>query len=211
MSTPEGPYRNEIETLEARKRVLESELESIEGRIKERRRLPMLDQLRVATPCPAKWDDMVGDERKRFCLSCDKNVFNISALTREEAEQFLLQNTGVEVCVRYYQRADGTIMTSDCGVGVARKRRRKVALAVAGAGALAFGALSYWRESQVMGKMEMTGATLPSPPPTLDPAPENGRWVSGGLGEAPLPPPPPPTTSAPAPPVPKMGRMQIRR
>jgi hypothetical protein len=182
-----APYRNEVETLEARKRVLQSELESIEERIKERRRLPLLDQVKVASPCPAKWDDMIGDDRKRFCSSCEKHVFNISALSREDAEQFLRENAGGEICLRYYQRADGTIMTSDCSVGVTRKRRKKVALAVAGAGALAFGAVTaYLRsEAQVMGKMEMTGITsVPIEPPPLVAEP-------GTRGPIEAPPPPP--------------------
>jgi hypothetical protein len=181
------PYRNEVETLEARKRVLQSELESIEARIQERRRLPLLDQVKVASPCPAKWDDMIGDARKRLCLGCDKHVFDISALSREEAEQFLQDNAGGEVCLRYYQRADGTIMTSDCAVGVTRRRRKKVALAVAGAGALAFGAVtSYLRsEARVMGKMEMTGITsVPIEPPPMVAEPG-----TRGPTEAPLPPP----------------------
>jgi hypothetical protein len=199
------PYRNEVETLEARKRVLQSELESIEERIKERRRLPLLDQVKVASPCPAKWDDMVGDDRKRFCLSCDKHVFNISALSREDAEQFLQENAGGEVCVRYYQRADGTIMTSDCAVGVTRKRRKKVALAVAGAGALAFGAVT----AHLRSECHVMGATaIPSPLATV--TEPDGRWVAGGLGEAPTPPPPPTTTTS-APPEVKVGRMPIRR
>ena len=178
-----APYRNELETLEARKRVLETELSSLDERINERRRLPLLDQVKVASPCPAKWDDMVGDEKKRFCLSCDKNVFNISSLTREQAEQFLMENAGGEVCVRYYQRADGTIMTSDCSVGVAKKQRRKVILAVAGAGAMALGAISAYSKSQqhMMGAIRI--ADVPPPVNTVEvgppPPPPDGHWVGG--------------------------------
>lgn len=199
---PQTPYRSEIESLEARKRVLETELQSIDERIKARRKLPLLDQVRVASPCPAKWDEMVGDDRKRFCLSCDKSVFNISSLTREDAEQFLLENAGGDVCVRYYQRADGTIMTSDCSVGVTRKRRKKLALAVAGAGAMAFGAVTalvHYQESQVMGRMEMRP---PLPVTRVDPS--EGRWVAGGLGMVEAPP-------APTPPVKPLPRKEEPR
>ena len=40
-----------------------------------------LDDLRVASPCPASWDAMVGDDRVRFCGQCQKSVYDIKALT----------------------------------------------------------------------------------------------------------------------------------
>lgn len=196
MSTPPSnpgpaPYRSEIDSLEARKRVLETELQSVDERLEARRKLPLLDSVRVASPCPAKWDEMIGDERKRFCLSCDKHVFNISAMAREDAEQFLAAQAGGEVCIRYYQRADGTIMTSDCAVGVKKKQRKKAALALAGAGAVAFGAMASMFERQK--HHPMTGAVaidyVPPPEPTpvfvtppVDTSTSNhGRWVGGAV------------------------------
>ena len=29
--------------------------------------LPLLDSVRIATPCDARWENMCGDERKRRC------------------------------------------------------------------------------------------------------------------------------------------------
>ena len=75
-----------------------------------------LENLRVASPCPANWDEMYGNERKRFCASCKLNVYNLSAMTRSEAEGFLINAEG-RVCVRYYRRADGTVLTQNCPVG----------------------------------------------------------------------------------------------
>ena len=83
---------------------------------------------------------MVGDERARFCSRCQKDVFNLSAMPRDEAESFMRERTG-DVCVRLYRRVDGTVLTSDCPVGVKRKRRRKAAFAAVGGGLLAAGAL----------------------------------------------------------------------
>src|SRR3954452_5823731 len=42
------------------------------------RALPLLESIRIASPCKANWDDMVGDERARFCGQCAKNVYNLS-------------------------------------------------------------------------------------------------------------------------------------
>lgn len=199
-----APYRNEVESLEARKRALEAELESVEARLKEQRRLPLLDRARIATPCSMQWDDLQGhDERKRFCRSCKKHVYNVSSLTKDEAEAFLHEQLGRDVCVFFYRRADGTIMTSDCSVGATRKRRKKLALAVAGAGAMALGAVTalvHRRESQVMGRMEMVPPPRP-PLPVTKVNPSEGQWVAGGLGMVEVPP-------APTPPVKPLPRKE---
>lgn len=88
-----------------------------------RRPLPLLDRLFVATPCGVPWESMHGDARVRFCGKCEKPVYNVSAMTRDEAEGFL--RTAESPCVRFYQRPDGTILTADCPVGVERKVRRR--------------------------------------------------------------------------------------
>lgn len=109
-------------------------------------RLPvLLDNLRIATPCRVDWDDMEGDDRVRFCGRCRKNVYNLSALRRDEAEALVRQKEG-RLCVRFYRRADGTVLTADCPVGVRRKRLRQRVWAslsgVAASAALALGLFS---------------------------------------------------------------------
>lgn len=74
-----------------------------------------LSELRVVNRCSASWDQMTGTERVRHCSQCDLNVFNISDMTRAEAVDLVKQTEG-RVCVRYYQRRDGTILTRDCSV-----------------------------------------------------------------------------------------------
>ena len=87
-------------------------------------RLPVvLENLRIATPCQADWSEMAGDDRVRFCGRCEKNVYNLSAMTREAGEALVREKEG-RVCVRLYQRSDGTVLTSDCPVGVRRERLR---------------------------------------------------------------------------------------
>ena len=82
----------------------------------------LLDGLTVATPCPASWDAMAGDDRVRFCPACRLNVYNLSALGRPEAEALLRQKEG-RVCLRFYRWADGTVLTRDCPVGLRAARR----------------------------------------------------------------------------------------
>ncbi len=54
------------------------ELAALEARLAhlEARRASLLENVRIASPCSASWDDMVGDERVRFCGQCTKNVYN---------------------------------------------------------------------------------------------------------------------------------------
>ena len=111
----------------------------------KRAKLPVLDSVRVASPCKAAWADMAGDERVRHCAQCDRDVFDLSEMTRDEAEALLLARG--HLCIRYYRRADGTILLADCPVGAPgrRTRRRIVAGVVLVAGtAAACDAASRW-------------------------------------------------------------------
>lgn len=164
-------------------------------RARARVSLPMLASVRIASPCHARWDDMKGDERARHCGQCDKTVFDLSAITAAEAET-LLREHGASMCARFYRRADGTVMTSDCGVGAARARRRGWALAagvsvlvgvgITGGLALTIGTGGDERcvlvdddggSEQVMGEVAVMGAVVADPgwrdPRAHDAPPEN--------------------------------------
>lgn len=82
---------------------------------------PLLEQMYVAAPCNVSWDSMTGDDRVRFCQGCSKNVYNISDLSQREAESFLRDNMH-KICVRFYRREDGTIITDNCPVGLRKLR-----------------------------------------------------------------------------------------
>jgi hypothetical protein len=87
---------------------------------------PYLDGISVARPCPASWEEMKGDDRVRHCGGCRMNVYNLSAMSRRDAED-LVRKTEGRLCVRFYRRTDGTVLTQDCPVGL-RAFRRRVAL-----------------------------------------------------------------------------------
>lgn len=71
----------------------------------------------VAQNCPANWDWMTGDEKVRHCHKCKLNVYNLSAMTELEAESLLQLSVDMPLCVRFYRRLDGKVMTSDCPLG----------------------------------------------------------------------------------------------
>jgi hypothetical protein len=90
-----------------------------------------LEQIRIASPCTADWEKMAGDDRARFCGECKKNVYNLSAMSRQQAEKLMLDTEG-KICVMFYKRHDGTVLTQDCPVGwrkVVSESRKRAALA----------------------------------------------------------------------------------
>ena len=152
-------YRDDVAALEQRCRTLESDMSASRIELedarrllveaKARRHLPLLDNLHIAAPCSADWSRMTGDARVRFCGSCENHVYNLSDMTRSEAEALLVEKEG-KLCVRYWQRTDGTVLTADCPTGVAtRRRKRRVmaatfsAVSAVAAAASVFGARSH--------------------------------------------------------------------
>lgn len=151
-----------------------------------------LDRIRVASPCKASWNDMTGDDRVRHCHLCKMNVFNLSGMSREEAQR-LVQGAEGRLCVRYYQRADGTVLTSDCPKGLAAIRRRLVVAAAALVGvfgvvtsglAYAFGGASRPRPNP---PVRVADPIPPDPGPVPD-QPIMGRMVMGEVASPPVKP-----------------------
>jgi hypothetical protein len=216
------PFRNDVDELKSRLTYIDNEVSALRAKSAEyeevRERLaklererdelqrkidarsprakgPLLDTLRIASPCKESWEGMVGDDRTRFCKRCDKDVHNVSAMTRVEAESFL-QSVSGSVCVQMFKREDGTILTADCPVGARRKHVRRLVLAVVGSGlAATAGVLAFWRTDIVgqgtMGDMavgKMTaeptvGTAAPvvdtAPPPVTAPSAPQGTSIRG--------------------------------
>ena len=74
-----------------------------------------LDNIQVAKPCPVSWDSMSGDDRVRFCSDCRLNVYNLAGMTRREATDLIYLQEG-RLCVRFFRRKDGMLVTRDCPV-----------------------------------------------------------------------------------------------
>ena len=82
-----------------------------------------IDGLRIASPCRMDWEQMSGDDRVRFCDDCQLKVYNIAELKRVEVEKLIASSEG-RICARLYRRADGTVITKDCPVGLRALRLR---------------------------------------------------------------------------------------
>src|SRR5262245_5574283 len=69
----------------------------------------MLDRLKIVSPCPTDWDQMSGDEKKRFCSDCDKFVYDFSQMTRRQVEDLVSIHQG-RMCARLTRRPDGSLL-----------------------------------------------------------------------------------------------------
>lgn len=188
-------YRDDLDALSARHTALDGQVAektkerdqvaSLLEDAKARAKLPVLPNIRVATPCRADWNQMVGDDRVRHCGSCDKDVFNLSAMTRDEAEALIVATKG-DLCARYYQRHDGTIILQDCSVGVAQKRKRRL-IAAGAAGLLAMGGAAAWFAKHRARDVPMQGGVA-----VVDPSIEQVQMTvhAEALDDSPPPAPP---------------------
>ena len=159
-----------------------------------------LEKVSVASPCTASWDAMTGDDRVRFCGQCQKHVYNLSEMQRDEAEALVQSVEGRlrvgchdgRLCIRYYRRADGTLLTADCPVGLKAARRRLKLLAGSAVGSVvlmvgaALTGIGLLRTSQT-GERRLDGMFMewlnpPPPPPSV--------YVMGELGCLPAVAPP---------------------
>lgn len=83
----------------------------------------MLNNIRVASPCSADWEQMSGDNRIRRCHACNLNIYNFSEFSEAEIRE-LLASRKERLCGRLFQRHDGTVITQNCPVGLKKVVRR---------------------------------------------------------------------------------------
>lgn len=160
-------------------------LDRVERRIRKRH-LPLLGRVRVAAPCPEQWGEMTGGDKQRYCNLCEKDVHNLSAMTTKAAEEFLRATKSQDVCVTYYRRRDGKIMTRDCAPGVSRRKsqRRRSAVAAVGGSALAAGMVacgSGHDSTGVVGQVVSATALTPDHPPEMGEPSFDGDLVMGDV------------------------------
>lgn len=162
-----APLRAQAERLEATLRDTDRDVDRARAKVP----LPLLSRMKVASPCSAKWEDMSGDAHARHCAQCDKSVYDLSSLSAPDAEA-LLRERGQSLCVRFYRRADGTVLNADCTVGAKRKRRLQVV-----GGALAASLMGAGAAFAAMATATMGEPSVADVPPCSARLPENvGEW-----------------------------------
>lgn len=161
-------------------------------------------KLQVVAPCNENWDAMPGGDDIRFCGRCRQNVYNLSEMNETQVRE-LVQGP---VCVRFFARGDGTVVTRQCSPMLEAARRRMVAMA---AGLLPLAAAFWgsvaWLRGKVQGQapvavgaiapVEIRGMpTIVPPVPDEPPRPVMGEPVAPPprkprrlMGKPALPPP----------------------
>jgi hypothetical protein len=87
----------------------------------------ILAQFTIPTLCPIDWDEMSGDDRKRYCKTCGKHVYDLTAMSPDEIVSVLapVREQGGELCGRVYRRPDGGLTAPERPpVRAARKHRQ---------------------------------------------------------------------------------------
>jgi hypothetical protein len=128
---------------------------------------------------------MTGDERVRHCAKCDKDVFNLSALTAEQAESLIRERAGT-LCARYYQRKDGTILLADCEIGRRGKRQRRyiaAGLALALSSGTAAAAVATHEEQRHDPDLEVIQGGVGGEPTTVLLPTQPRHWTETGIAE----------------------------
>ena len=113
----------------------------------------LFDSIDVPAPCPKKWDEMIGDDKTRLCQSCDKQIYNVSAMTRGAARRLLFESKE-RVCIRLEKDADGKVRTLKKQFHKIT-RQAPIAAGVISA-SLAFSALTYAQGEAVIGTTSAT-------------------------------------------------------
>jgi hypothetical protein len=132
-------------------------------------RIP-LDLIEVEKPCPKDWNRMRGSDEKRFCDHCNRDVYDLGALSEADVQNLLCEQAG-KLCVRFTRLADGKIQTLDYCQPSGRKGYgwRFWAVICAVAAALGFVVLG-------KGTTKVMGGPRPfviPPPPTTNPSPQS--------------------------------------
>ena len=116
-------------------------------------RLDVLSTVRVASPCPMRWDDLNGaSDRVRHCAACGLHVYNFASMRPDEIVG-LIERTEGRLCGALHRRADGTMITRDCPTGLARARAAAVRGAlVAAALILCIPTMLVWASTRQRGR-----------------------------------------------------------
>ncbi|MEM1418454.1 MAG: hypothetical protein AAGH15_26400 [Myxococcota bacterium] len=161
---------------------------------------PELDIIDVKKPCKVSWAGMQGEGAVRHCGHCRKIVYDLSAMTRADAEELITLGEG-DLCVRFRRRADGTLVTADCPPPRSRGRRvRRLAMAGMAATGLAsvtmmgapivapepvMGTMVAPLEAPLMGEPVFVAPPEPAPDTPPEDAPELDAYEMGEIAYEP--------------------------
>src|SRR5215471_4735836 len=69
-----------------------------------------LDRIYIASACRANWETMSGSDQVRHCAECNRQVYDLSKMTRSQAERLVIVKEG-SFCARISRSPDGAVIT----------------------------------------------------------------------------------------------------
>jgi len=144
-------------------------------------------------PCSEPWTSMQGDERVRHCGACERDVYDLSAMTELEAEVRLLNASDVTPCIRYARDLDGHV------VHRAAPRRYAPQHATAAAAALSVTLAASMVHATDRQPAQCIAYEQPAPAPPASAPPSSGAAMAPAAAPPSIPPIPPPLGGAPPP------------
>jgi hypothetical protein len=146
-------------------------------------------ELKISSPCPKTWEDLVGNDRVRYCGQCKLNVYNLAEMSSEEIEG-LIRRTEGRLCGRLYLRGDRTASLMNCPTSARKQRIRRI---VAVASVLALAAFAWIFRGMQGPDRSRLPAWVRDAVELIDPQPPSHSYeIVGKICPPPLPPQPPP-------------------
>jgi hypothetical protein len=71
-----------------------------------------LELVSVPRPCSIPWESMTGTDQARACAVCNRQVYDLAAMTSSEAEK-LLDCRVERLCIRFNRGPEGKVITAD--------------------------------------------------------------------------------------------------
>jgi hypothetical protein len=91
------------------------------------KRLPLVDRLRVRSPCDVRWDAMDDFGAHRRCTRCEMTVHDVASMSRVELDALLeVRERGERVCLfLQVRKSDGAILVAETRSRPRASRRRR--------------------------------------------------------------------------------------
>ncbi|MFT3869078.1 MAG: hypothetical protein QM715_11520 [Nibricoccus sp.] len=147
--------------------------------------------------CPIPWDSMKGAAKARYCETCQRNIPNLSLISRAEREVVLAKLGTEEVCAAFYRRLSGELVTAE----ELKMAGLKSTFRQLGVGALAATTLGFAAGCTSPKKPEPIPApqsTTTEAKPQTEPAKDEEIVLLMGIICPPKPPPAPKTIGPPS-------------
>lgn len=96
---------------------------------------------KISYVCPIPWGELKSTDVSRYCATCERTVYNLSAIGAEQRAKLLRRAETERICGSYFLRLSGEMVTPEAPLTVREARGiKQLGLAALSVGALALAA-----------------------------------------------------------------------